>query len=111
MLRIHFMQQWFGLSDPAMEKALTDAFGDAGYQGIAKRPDAKATVNWHVAMRYSKRKALDKANEQNALTNQMERIKGSIRAKVEHPFRVIKRHQEKHGSDHHAVCLRQLVDG
>ncbi|CAB3778804.1 hypothetical protein LMG28614_00741 [Paraburkholderia ultramafica] len=24
MLRIHFMQQWFGLSDPAMEEALCD---------------------------------------------------------------------------------------
>jgi transposase, IS5 family len=22
MLKIHFMQQWFGLSDPAMEEAL-----------------------------------------------------------------------------------------
>jgi transposase, IS5 family len=42
----------------------TDAWGDAGNQGIAKRPDAKATVNWHVAMRYSKRKVLDKGNAQ-----------------------------------------------
>ena len=24
MLRIHFMQQWFNLSDPAMEEALHD---------------------------------------------------------------------------------------
>ena len=24
LLRIHFMQQWFGLSDPAMEEALHD---------------------------------------------------------------------------------------
>jgi IS5 family transposase len=24
MLRIHFMQQWFSLSDPAMEEALHD---------------------------------------------------------------------------------------
>jgi IS5 family transposase len=24
MLRIHFMQQWFGLSDPAMEEVLHD---------------------------------------------------------------------------------------
>ena len=30
LLRIHFMQQWFKLSDPAMEEALHDvpAFGD-----------------------------------------------------------------------------------
>ena len=25
MLRIHFMQQWFALSDPAMEEALYDS--------------------------------------------------------------------------------------
>ncbi|EKT4087590.1 transposase [Stenotrophomonas maltophilia] len=24
MLRIHYLQQWFGLSDPAMEQALHD---------------------------------------------------------------------------------------
>jgi IS5 family transposase len=69
----------------------TDAFGDAGYRGIAKRPDAKATVDWHVAMQYSKRKVLNKDNARDALTDQIERIKGSIRAKVEHPFRVLKR--------------------
>ena len=40
-----------------------DAYGDAGYQGVDKRPDANADVTWHIA----------------------------IRAKVEHPFRVIKR--------------------
>jgi IS5 family transposase len=36
------------------------AFGDAGYQGIEKRPDAKADVTWHVAMRPGKRKELNK---------------------------------------------------
>ena len=68
----------------------TDAFGDSGYRGIAKRADAKATVSWHVAMQYSKRKVLNKDNAQDALTDQIERIKGGIRAKVEHPFRVLK---------------------
>jgi len=29
MLRIDFMQQWFSLSDPAMEDALHDSFFDA----------------------------------------------------------------------------------
>jgi IS5 family transposase len=38
----------------------TVAFGDAGYQGIEKRPDAQADVTWHIAMRPGKRKALDK---------------------------------------------------
>jgi transposase, IS5 family len=41
----------------------TDVFGDAGYQGADKRPDAKACHKWHVAMRPSKRKKLDKENK------------------------------------------------
>jgi IS5 family transposase len=69
----------------------TDAFGDAGYQGIEKRPDANADVDWHIAMKPGKRKALDKANAIDAMVDQVEKIKASIRAKVEHPFRVIKR--------------------
>jgi len=69
----------------------TDVFADAGYQGAHKRPNAKADVQWHVAMRPGLRKLLDKADPMDALTDQVERIKASIRAKVEHPFRVIKR--------------------
>jgi transposase, IS5 family len=69
----------------------SDVFADAGYQGAHKRPDAKGDVRWHVAMRPGLRKLLDKANPMDALTEKVERIKASIRAKVEHPFRVIKR--------------------
>ena len=67
------------------------AFGDAGYQGVEKRPDSKADVAWHVAMRPGKRRALDKDNEVDALLDQIEKLKAGVRAKVEHPFRVIKR--------------------
>ena len=67
------------------------AFGDAGYQGVEKRPDAKAEVTWHIAMRPGKRRALDKDNEADALLDKAEKLKASVRAKVEHPFRVIKR--------------------
>ena len=69
----------------------TNVFGDAGYQGAHKRPDAKEGVTWHVAMRPGKRKALDKSTKLGALTDEIEHLKASIRAKVEHPFRVIKR--------------------
>ena len=70
----------------------TDVYADAGYQGAEKRPDAKKDVTWHVAMRPGKRRALDKDNKPiDALIEQVEKIKASIRAKVEHPFRVIKR--------------------
>jgi transposase, IS5 family len=41
--------------------AEVDAFGDAAYQGAHKRADAKP-VNWHVAMRPGKRRALDKSS-------------------------------------------------
>jgi IS5 family transposase len=67
------------------------AFGDAGYQGIDKRPDAKADVSQHIAMCPGKRRALNKGNEADALIDQAEKLKAGIRAKVEHPFRVIKR--------------------
>ena len=69
----------------------SDACGDAGYQGAAKRPDAGEGVNWHIAMRPGKRRALDKTRKVDALVDQLEALKASIRAKVEHPFRVIKR--------------------
>jgi len=69
----------------------TDVFADAGYQGADKRPNAQARVTWHVAMRPGKRRALDKDKPIDALIDQVEKLKAGIRAKVEHPFRVIKR--------------------
>jgi IS5 family transposase len=69
----------------------TDVFADAGYQGAGKRPDAQDDVTWHVAMRPGKRRALDKTKAVGSLIDEMERLKASVRAKVEHPFRVIKR--------------------
>ena len=68
-----------------------EAWGDAGYQGADKRPDADPVVRWNVAMRPGKRRQLDHSRPVEHLTDQLERIKASIRAKVEHPFRVIKR--------------------
>jgi len=68
-----------------------DVFADAGYQGAEKRPEARAGVSWHVAMRPGKRRALDRNRLSQWLLNQAERVKAQIRAKVEHPFRVIKR--------------------
>jgi IS5 family transposase len=67
------------------------AFGDAGYQAIDKRADATPDVTWHVAMRPGKRKALNKDDEADAMIDKAEKLKAGVRAKVEHPFRVIKR--------------------
>ena len=69
----------------------TDVFADAGYQGAAKRPDANPDVDWHVAMRPGKRRALDLSHPVEALIDQIEQLKASVRAKVEHPIRVVKR--------------------
>ncbi len=66
------------------------AFGDAGYQGAHKRPEA-TMKNWLVAMCPGKRRKLDPDNPRDAIVNEIERLKASVRAKVEHPFRVIKR--------------------
>ena len=70
----------------------TDVFADAGYQGVDKRDETQdIEVNWHVAMRPGKRKVLDKSTPMGAILDQLEQAKARIRAKVEHPFRVIKR--------------------
>ena len=66
------------------------AFGDAGYQGVNKRPEAQGPA-WHVAMRPSLRRKLNPFIEPEFLAEQIERAKASVRAKVEHPFRVLKR--------------------
>ena len=62
---------------------------DAGYQGASKRPDANG-VDWHVALRPGKRH-IQKHPPLGTLNEQAEQLKASVRAKVEHPFRVIKR--------------------
>ena len=69
--------------------AETVVFADAGYQGADKRPEATG-VAWQVAMRPGKRRALDKQTKLGALLDKAEQLKASVRAKVEHPFRVIK---------------------
>jgi IS5 family transposase len=61
---------------------------DAGYTGIEKRPEA-AGVNWEVALKRGKIKAMAEGEIKN-LTQQIERLKARVRAKVEHPFHVIK---------------------
>jgi transposase, IS5 family len=72
----------------------TDVFADSGYRGVEKREEIQAKhpdVNWHIAMMPGKRKAMDKSTPMGAILEQLEKTKARIRAKVEHPFRVIKR--------------------
>lgn len=63
-------------------------WADAGYQGVEKRDEHKdRKVDWWVAMRPGKRRQL----EDGSYLATTELIKAQMRAKVEHPFRYIKR--------------------
>lgn len=64
--------------------------GDAGYQGVEKREENQGrNVQWHIAMRPGKRRALVK-NNMGRMLEAYERAKSGLRSRVEHPFRVIK---------------------
>ena len=70
----------------------TDVFADAGYVGVTKREETQGIrAQWHVAMRPGKRRLLDITTPLGRALDELERTKARIRAKVEHPFRVIKR--------------------
>lgn len=66
-------------------------FADAGYQGVAKRPENQgSSIDWQVAMRPGKRRALSESDI-DQLRDRVERLKAQVRAKGEHAFRVVKR--------------------
>jgi IS5 family transposase len=63
---------------------------DAGYQGIAKKPEIVGTAaEFRVGMQPGKRRGLPDTAD-GRLQDLIETAKAQIRAKVEHPFRVIK---------------------
>ena len=67
----------------------TRVWGDAGYQGVHKRPENRGLdVEWQVAMRPGKRRKLEPGSDEAVA----EKRKASVRTKVEHPFLYIKRH-------------------
>lgn len=69
----------------------TEMWGDAGYQGLEKREEFQGKkVRVNIAMRPGKRRALEPNRELHQLLEKAEKLKASIRAKVEHPFRLIK---------------------
>ena len=64
-------------------------WGDAGYQGVAKRPEhAGSGVSWQVALHPGLRRLLAPGGAEA----EAERRKASLRAKAEHPFLYVKRH-------------------
>jgi transposase, IS5 family len=66
-------------------------WGDAGYTGANKREGLVGRrLKWHIATKPSKLKAMPEGRWKDA-TRYVEYLKAAVRAKVEHPFRVIKR--------------------
>ncbi len=65
---------------------------DAGYTGVEKRTEHEGReVIWQIAARRSTYKKLDKRSALYKAKRKIEKAKAQVRAKVEHPFRVIKR--------------------
>lgn len=71
---------------------------DAGYTGVERRDEIKqaqgqgtirADISWHVAAKRSKVEKMP-AGRWKDLTKAVERKKAQIRARVEHPFHVVK---------------------
>ena len=65
---------------------------DAGYTGVEKRPEHEGRqVIWQIAPRRSTYQKLGKRSVLYKAKRKIEKAKAQVRAKVEHPFRVIKR--------------------
>jgi IS5 family transposase len=65
-------------------------FADAGYLGADKRPELKGrALKWHIAKKRGQLKAMA-AGALKDLTQQAEHLKAQIRARVEHPFHIVK---------------------
>ena len=72
-----------------------------GYRGMEKRKEAQnanVNVQWHIVMTPGKKKTTKAARAQGGGTcrlaqtiDQIEKLKASIRAKVEHPFHIVKK--------------------
>ena len=62
-------------------------FTDASYQGADKRLNAMPGAKWHTVIRLGMCRALDNANAVDVVA---EKLQVSVRAQVEHLFRVVK---------------------
>jgi len=69
-----------------------EVYADAGYLGVEKREEfvaAAGDVQWYVAAKRGKVKAMPEGRLKQ-LTEAFEKAKAQVRARVEHPFHVIK---------------------
>jgi IS5 family transposase len=104
MLRIYLLQQWFSLSDPAVEEALYDSPAMRGFVGIDLDRDPvpdetdQAYRGQRAVIRRHAPKARDFINRRyrhrgvvDAAERAKNRSKSKVRARVEHPIGIIKR--------------------
>jgi len=83
---------------------------DAGYTGVEKREDLKdRDIDWQVATKRSKLKAIPKESQLGTLLRRLESVKASIRSKVEHPFHALAAMEE--GADAIARKVVALAKG
>ena len=92
---------------------------DAGYTGVEKREELKdRDIDWQVATKRSKLKAIPKESQLGPLLRRLESVKASIRSKVEHPFSnreeslrppqgSLQGAEEEHGAVAHPLCAGQ----
>ena len=69
-----------------------EAYADAGYLGVEKREEISTRhpdIEWHVAAKRGKVKAMAEGLIKD-LTERLEKLKTKVRARVEHPFHIIK---------------------
>ncbi|MDQ6958569.1 MAG: transposase [Mariprofundaceae bacterium] len=88
MLRIHCMQHWFSLSDRQMEDALYEVESIRRFAGYTsdeyKRGARMMGINWCVQDKRKPKKNLSSSQRKR------NRRQSSVRARVEHIFRVVK---------------------
>lgn len=76
------------VADRLLHGKESHVWADAGYTGIEKREaHRERSVDWNIAMRPGRRAQIAESSP----THWVERLKASVRAKVEHPFLTIKR--------------------
>lgn len=62
-------------------------FGMKAHIGV----DAKADVQWHIAMRPGQEEGARQTKPMDALVDKIEKLRAGIHARAEHPFQGIKR--------------------
>ena len=94
-------------------------FADAGYQGAEKRSELESkSINWYIAERPGKVRQWKERPQRNKLAIQLERLKAGVRARVKHPFQIIKcqfgfrkaRYRGLHKNDNQLTMLFGLAN-